>query len=92
LEQVQSPIGSLASQFAATNLLEEGISSGDFGDTFPDYRWNSEVLLLTNGFYEVYLNVTRSGQSRPDTELIIQLYRPQQGAGRGPLQGGGRRR
>ncbi len=85
LETVRSPIGSLASQTVLTNQLQEGIESGDFGDIFPDHRWRRDVLEAgTNGLYEVVLTVTRSGQSKPEGELTLYLFRPAGGAGRRP--------
>ena len=84
LEQVRTPIGSLASQTVLTNQLEEGFESGDFGDVFPDHNWTREIYEAgTNGLYEVVLTVSRSGRGKPEAELTIQLYRPA-GAG-GPL-------
>ncbi|MCU0770606.1 MAG: hypothetical protein MUE94_02385 [Verrucomicrobia bacterium] len=93
LDLARSPIGSLASQTVVTNQLEEGIETGDFGDIFPDYRWTREVSELTNGLYEVALTVTRSGQSRPDGELMLYVYKPAGGGAPGRLgRPGGRQR
>lgn len=88
LEHVHSPITAIAAQTTSTNQLEEGVETGDFGEVFPEYRWTREVVLLTNGLYEVYLNVSRSGQSKPDSELTIRVFLPQGGAPGAP----GRRR
>lgn len=83
LEQVRTPLGSLASQTVLTNQLEEGLESGDFGDIFPDYRWKRDVYEAgTNGLYEVVLTVSKSGRSTPDSELTLFMYRPTSGARR----------
>jgi hypothetical protein len=77
LEQVRTPLGSLASQTVLTNQLEEGFESGDFGDIFPDYRWKRDVHEAgTNGLYEVVLTVSKSGQTTRDSELTLLMYRP----------------
>lgn len=76
LEQVRSPIGSLAAQTTATNRLEEGVETGSFDDAFPDYRWTREVVVVTNDLYDVYLSVIRTGQGKPEAELVLRLYRP----------------
>jgi len=83
LRQVRTPVGSLAAQTVLTNQLEEGIETGDFDDIFPDHRWTREIAEAgTNGLYEVYLTVTRSGKSKPDGELTLYLFRPGGNAGR----------
>lgn len=89
LERVRTPVGSLAAQTVLTNRLEEGFESGEFGDLFPDYRWTRDVYEAgTNGLYEVVLTVSKSGQSRPESELTLYLYRP----ATGPQRPGGVRR
>lgn len=89
LEQVRTPVGSLAAQTVLTNRLEEGVESGDFGDLFPGYRWSREIVeAQTNGLYEVTLAVSRSGQSKPEGELVLYLYE----TGRGAQQAGRVRR
>jgi hypothetical protein len=84
LEQVRTPMGSLAAQVFATNHLEEGYDTGDFDDLFPGYRWTREVVLLTNGFYEVYLTVSHDQQRKPESELLVHRYQPDAGSGRTP--------
>lgn len=89
LEQIRTPIGSLASQTVLTNQLEEGVESGDFGDLFPEYRWTRDVYEAeTNGLYEVVLTVSKSGASKADGEVTLLLYRP----ATGPRRPGGVRR
>ena len=89
LELVRTPVGSLASQTVLTNQLEEGSESGDFEDIFLDYHWTRDVYEAgTNGLYEVVLTVSKRGQSQPDAELTLYLFRP----ATGPRRPGGIRR
>src|ERR1700677_5144738 len=45
-----------------TNKLFEGTDSGDFGDQFPDYKWQSETTLVSsNGLFKVDFLVTHRG-------------------------------
>lgn len=83
LEQVRTPMGSLAAQVMATNELSEGYETGDFSDMFPDHDWTKDVVLLTNGYYEVHLTVSRKGQSEPETELSLRRFEPRNNAGVG---------
>jgi hypothetical protein len=87
LQFTRSPIGSLAAQtmLVATNGLEEGIETGDFEDIFPNHRWEREVREFeTNGLMEVYLSVSRDGQSQPEAEMVILVFSGTQGGGRRP--------
>lgn len=86
LQFSRSPISSLAAQtmVVATAGLEEGVETGDFGDIFPDHRWEREVReFTTNGLMEVYLSVSRAGARQPEAEMILLLHSPQ-GAVRRP--------
>lgn len=76
----------------ATNRLEEGVRSGDFGNLYPDYRWETDTYLdtdSTNGLYQVDISVfhTAPGQVG-ESRLSILLWDRNWNAG-GP---GGRRR
>jgi hypothetical protein len=43
-----------ADVYYQTNKWEEGSDSGDFGELYPNYKWETgTVELLTNGFYKV---------------------------------------
>ena len=44
----------VAAELSLTNALEEGIESGDFGEIFPDQRWEREITEVgSNGLYQV---------------------------------------
>lgn len=72
---------SVAAEIAMTNRLEEGSSSGDFGDLRPGASWVADTSLYSsNGLFEVDITV-----DWPENGLVkkrqarILLYRP--GAG-----------
>lgn len=87
LRFVTPPIGSLASETSLTNQLEEGFESGDFGDTYPNHEWNREVReYLTNGLFQVDLEVIRTGKAEPEGKMSILLFRPESMVGAGRLR------
>ncbi len=78
LQKSNVDIGSLASDLALTNRLEEGGSSGDFGGLYPGYAWTRDITLVSsNGLYQVDFTVFSNRQKPPvETKLSILLYRP----------------
>jgi hypothetical protein len=79
--------GTLAAESAGTptTFLEEGFESGDFGDLYPDFSWEREVILVgSNGFFQVDFIVFR--RSTLDSAMSMLLFHPQS------LQGGAPRR
>ena len=81
LQVNRSPIGAIASDAMLVQPLEEGMYNGDFGDLFPDHRWDADVyysLLATNEtLFEVDLQVHRSGVSEPDGRIVLLKWQPQ---------------
>lgn len=72
---------SLAAELSLTNRLEEGVTTGDFGDLYPGYSWEQEVLLSgTNGLYQVDF-VVLNPRAEIDSTLSILLYRSQSSVG-----------
>lgn len=68
---------SLAAEMSLTNQLVEGSDSGDFGDLHPGYSWHREVTMVgTNGLFELRFEVYRERDTKPETELVVLLYRP----------------
>ncbi len=68
---------SLAAEVSLTNRLEEGMDSGDFGDLFPGYSWSRETTMVgTNGLFELRFEVYRAREPKPESELVVLLYRP----------------
>ncbi|MFN3410194.1 MAG: prepilin-type N-terminal cleavage/methylation domain-containing protein [Limisphaerales bacterium] len=70
--------GILAAELSLTNVVEEGIESGDFGDLYPDYTWTREIVEAgTNGYYRADFAIFQRGQrGQPDSTLTIWIYRP----------------
>jgi hypothetical protein len=55
--------------------LLEGSTNGDFGELYPDYRWQLDTReVLTNGLFQV--DVTVYHQSQPFSTMSILLFRP----------------
>ncbi len=81
----------IAADYSTQVELEEGSTSGDFGDTYPNANWESIVTEVTDdfsgdatGLYQVDIRVfERVGRSRVATDLTIVLFRPPQGGGSG---------
>ncbi|MCS7089418.1 MAG: hypothetical protein RMN51_06685 [Verrucomicrobiota bacterium] len=70
----------LAAFLTVSNRLEEGLFSGDFGDLFPDYQFDYEVIPITNGLTRVDMLV-RARQPRGSgvSTLSLLLYHGQSG-------------
>ena len=79
LQAMDVDAGMIASQLAMTNKLYEGGDSGDFGDMYPDCRWDQEVgEASSNGLFQADFLVTRRvGQRDVQTTMSILLYRPE---------------
>jgi Tfp pilus assembly protein PilV len=76
LLQRNAPTPAMAvAKLSLTNKLEEVSQAGDFGDIYPDYRWEltpSEVM--TNGLFQVDVTVFHEGQVY--STMSILLFRP----------------
>jgi len=67
--------GMVAADFVSTtNEIEEGRVEDSFGDYYQGYRWAREVILITNGMYEVDVVVTKNGNL--DSALTTYLCVP----------------
>jgi hypothetical protein len=85
LQKEWANAGLLMADYSQTNQLTEGNDSGDFGELYPGYRWDSEtVLLMTNGFFQVDYVVTlpKGSGGTGLTKLSAHLYRPDSQASR----------
>lgn len=70
------------SGFALTNKLEEGSESGDFGDLYPGFEWQSDATLYsTNGLFQVNIGVYRDGNL--DSSMSVLLFKPESTTGIG---------
>jgi Tfp pilus assembly protein PilV len=78
LRRVELDAGMVAAQVAVTNKLYEGTASGDFGNIYRDYSWETETFEVgTNSLWQVDIVVRRRGLQKPADVMSIWLYRPE---------------
>jgi len=82
LQQAKVDAGPLAADlYYTTNKWEEGTDSGDFGELYPDYKWQSQTTeMLTNKFYKVDFVIVHPG-GVVETNLSAFFWRPNPPAG-----------
>ncbi len=69
--------GMVAAQVCNTNKLYEGTQSGDFGNLYPGYSWETETSETgTNGLFQVDIIVNLRGVPKPVDSMSILLFRP----------------
>ncbi|MCX6912973.1 MAG: hypothetical protein NT167_08005 [Verrucomicrobia bacterium] len=84
LRRVELDAGMVAAQACNTNKLTEGTDSGDFGNLYPGYSWQTDTYEVeTNGLWQVNIVVHRHGISQPVDLMSIYLYRPESQSGFG---------
>jgi len=84
LRRIELDAGMVAAQVGNTNKLTEGTESGDFGNLYPGYSWETDTYEAeTNGLWQVDIVVRRQGLSQPVDQLSIFLYRPESQSGFG---------
>jgi len=84
LRRVELDAGMVAAQVCNTNKLTEGTESGDFGNLYPDYSWETETYEAeTNNLWQVDIVVRRRGVPQPVDQMSILLYRPESQSGFG---------
>lgn len=78
LQQFPPNFGSLAAELSLTNRLEEGTSSGDFGERYPGYNWQENIYeVATNGLFEVDFIVSwPAGERTLQSTSSVLFYRP----------------
>ncbi len=78
LGRVHVDASSLAARLTMTNRLEEGVETGDFGQSHPGYSWRRSISPYnTNGLYLVEFEVAGMSAGREDhSQLTLLLYRP----------------
>lgn len=85
----------LMSDLMLTNKIEEGMSSGDFGDLYPGYAWTRDIYeVSSNGLFQVDVLVMRNGGGmNGESRTSMLLYKPESmmkaGSGRFNLRSGG---
>jgi hypothetical protein len=85
LRRVALDAGMVAAQVSNTNKLTEASGSGDFGNMYPDYSWDSDSYEVgTNGLWQVDIIVRRRGLQKPVDVMSIWLYRPESQSRFGP--------
>jgi hypothetical protein len=86
LRRVELDAGMVAAQVCKTNKLFEGSESGDFGNLYPDYSWETYTSeVATNHLFQVDITVHRRGLANPVDAMSIWVYAPES-----PSQGFGR--
>ncbi len=85
LQHTPVDVGSLAAELSLTNKLEEGSEAGDFGDRYPNCKWDRTITLIsTNGLFQVDFIVSQAIESRVvRSQMSILLYRPDSTVGVG---------
>ena len=77
LRRVDVDAGMVAAQVCNTNKLYEGTSSGDFGNLYPDYSWETYTSeVATNHLFQVDIAVRRRGLQQPVDKMSIFFYAP----------------
>jgi len=74
--QKNAPTAGMAvAQLTLTNKLEQVSQAGNFGELYPDYRWElNPHEILTNGLFQV--DVTVYHQSQVFSTMSILLFKP----------------
>jgi hypothetical protein len=74
--------GMVAAGLYKTNKLYEGSESGDFGDLYPDYSWETQTYeAATNGLWEVDITVHRRGTPQPIDNMSVWIFSPDSSSG-----------
>jgi Tfp pilus assembly protein PilV len=90
LRRMEVDAGMVAAQMFKTNRIYEGKDSGDFGETYQGYSWDTEAFEVeTNGLWQVDITVLRRGNPDPVDRASIFIFSPESSSG--PARGGGRR-
>jgi Tfp pilus assembly protein PilV len=78
--------GMVAAQIYKTNRLTEGTDSGDFGEIYQDYTWETRTSeVATNGLFQVDITLIRRGKKEPADSMSIFIFSPES-AGLGNLR------
>jgi len=81
LRHVEVDAGLVAAQLSKTNKLFQGNDSGDFGELYPDYSWETySDEIATNGLWQVDIKVRRRGLQEPTDSMSVWVYTPDSSA------------
>ena len=82
LRHIEVDAGMVAAQLSKTNRLTEGALSGDFGDNYHDYTWETMTQeAATNGLYQVDIVVRKHGFQNPVDTMSVWIYSPESATG-----------
>lgn len=82
LQQTHVDIGIPASELSLTNRLAEGSEAGDFGDLYPDHRWDCIITeAATNGLFQLDFSVYSQSGASDEKRMSILLFRPESQTG-----------
>jgi hypothetical protein len=81
LQRPQPDFSILASAITLSNVLEEGIDSGDFEDLGPEFRdwqWERQIIEVgSNGLFQVDFFVFRkTGGKQVSESMSVLMYKP----------------
>jgi len=89
LRRMEVDAGMVAAQMFKTNRIYEGKDSGEFGETYQGYSWDTDAFEVeTNGLWQVDIRVHRRGNPDPVDRASIFIFSPESSSG--PARGGGR--
>ena len=85
LRRMELDAGMVAAKMVGTtNKLYEGTESGDFGNLYPDYSYETDTYeAATNGLWQVDIRVRRRGLSQPVDTMSILVFSPESSTGLG---------
>jgi hypothetical protein len=88
LRHVEVDAGLVAAQLFKTNIISEGVETGDFGDKFRGYSWRTDAYEAeTNGLWQIDITVLKQGARDPVDKMSVWMYSPQ--SSQLPFGGGG---
>src|SRR5258705_12672101 len=77
LQHGEVDAGMVAAMLSKTNRVTEGSDSGDFGDAYREFSWETESFEVeTNGLWQVDITVHRRGSQQPVDTMSIWVYSP----------------
>lgn len=77
LRRIDVDAGMVAAQLYKTNQLTEGFDSGDFGDLYPDYTWQTySEEVESNHLWRVDISVHRRGLQNPVDAISVLMFSP----------------
>jgi len=78
LRRIEVDAGMVAAQLFKTNRVYEGTDSGDFGNAYPDYSWETVTSeAATNGLWEVDIIIRKRGMQKPSDIMSVWVYSPE---------------